>query len=59
MAVLAEEAGGSDDEIDTVDTSLDGLLGVFHVAANVGENLGLLAGVSGDSPGHWRFRCAP
>lgn len=41
VAVLAQEAGGSDNEIDTIDTALDGLLGVLHVTSDVGENLGL------------------
>lgn len=41
MAVFPQEARGSDDEIDTIDTALDGLLGVLHVASDVGENLGL------------------
>lgn len=41
MAVLAQEAGGSDDEIDTIDTTLDSLLGILHITPHVCENLGL------------------
>ena len=35
MAVLAQEAGGANDNIQTVDTCLNGKLGIAHVAANV------------------------
>lgn len=42
VAELAEEAGGSENDIDTVDTALDSLLGVFHIASNVCKDLGLM-----------------
>lgn len=42
VAVFAQEAGGSDDEIDTIDTTLNRLLGILHVAPDVCENLGLV-----------------
>lgn len=41
MAVLAQEARGSDDEINTIDTTLDSLLGILHITPDVCENLGL------------------
>ena len=41
VAVFPQEAGGSDDEIDTINTALDCLLGILHVAPDVCENLGL------------------
>lgn len=41
MAVLAEVAGGSNNDIESIDTSLDGNLGVVEVASHVGEDLGL------------------
>jgi hypothetical protein len=40
MAVFAEIARGSDNDVETVDTSLDSDLGIFEMAAYVGEDLG-------------------
>ena len=39
VAVFAEVAGGSDDDVETVNTGLDGDLGVLHVASYVSEDL--------------------
>lgn len=43
MAVLPEEAGRANDNIQAVNTSLDGELGIAHVAADV--CVGLAGGV--------------
>lgn len=40
MREFTEEGGCANDDIDTVDTSLDGDAGIVHVATNVGEDLG-------------------
>jgi hypothetical protein len=37
--VLTEERRGANNDVDTVDTSLDGNTGVVHVATDVGEDL--------------------
>lgn len=41
MAVLAEVARGSDNDVETVDTGLDSNPGVVKMASYVGENFGL------------------
>jgi hypothetical protein len=40
MAVFAEVARGSDNNVKAVDTGLDSDLGIFEMAAYVGEDLG-------------------
>jgi hypothetical protein len=40
--VLTEERRGANDDVDTVNTSLDGDTGVVPVATDVGKNLGAL-----------------
>jgi hypothetical protein len=40
VAVLAEVAGGSDNDIEAIDTGFDGDPGIVHVASYVGEDLG-------------------
>lgn len=42
MRVFAQKARSADDDIDTVNTSLDGDSGIVHVASDVSENLGAL-----------------
>ena len=37
---LAQEGRGADDDVDAVDTGLDGDAGVVHVTADVGQDLG-------------------
>lgn len=44
MAVLAEVARGSNDDVESIDTGLDGNLGVVEMASYVGQNLGLELG---------------
>lgn len=44
VTVLAEEAGGANDNVKAVDAGLDGQLGVAHVASDVCCMLGLLSG---------------
>lgn len=39
MAVFAEIAGGSDNDVEAINTGLDGDLGILHVASYVGEDL--------------------
>lgn len=46
MAVLAQEARCSNDEINAVNTTLDSLLGILHIAPDVCEDLGLEAKVA-------------
>jgi hypothetical protein len=41
VAVLAEVAGGSDNDIETVNTSLDGDLGILEMTSHVGQDLSL------------------
>jgi hypothetical protein len=41
VTVLAEVARGSDNDIETVNTSLDSDLGIIEMASYVSENLGL------------------
>lgn len=41
VAVFAEVARGTNDDVETVDTSLDGDFGIGHAASHVSENLGL------------------
>jgi hypothetical protein len=43
MAVFPKVLGGADNNVHSVDTSLNGLLGVTDVASNVSQNLGLEA----------------
>jgi hypothetical protein len=38
VRVFSEERRGTDDDVDTVNTRLDGETGVVHVTSNVGEN---------------------
>lgn len=57
---LAEERGGSNDDVDTVDTCLNSNPGVVHVASDVGENPEVRAGEGGGGGGEERisFRTA-
>ena len=41
MRVLSQERAGTNDDIDTVDTSLNSNLDIVHVAANVSQDLSL------------------
>lgn len=41
MGVLPQVRGGTDDDIDTINTGLDGDSCIVHVAADVGKDLGL------------------
>lgn len=41
VAVLAEEAGSANDDIEAVDTSLNSELGIAHITADVSQDLGL------------------
>jgi hypothetical protein len=41
VAVLAKVARGSDNDIESIDTGLDGNPCIVHVASYVGEDLGL------------------
>ena len=41
MRVLSEERAGANDNVDTVNTSLNSNLDIVHVAADVGQDLGL------------------
>lgn len=43
VRVLTEERAGANDDIDTVNASLDGDLDIVHVASHVSEDLGLQA----------------
>lgn len=43
MRVLSQERAGANDDIDTVNTSLDSNLDIVHVAADVSQDLGLEA----------------
>jgi hypothetical protein len=43
VAVLHQVAAGANDDVDTVNTSRDGQLGIGHVTSHVSENLGLEA----------------
>jgi len=43
VAVLTEEAGSADDDIEAVDTSLNSELGIAHIATDVSQDLGLEA----------------
>lgn len=43
MGVLAQVCGCSNDNIKPIDTSLHGQTGIVHVAADVGQDLGLEA----------------
>jgi hypothetical protein len=43
VRVLSQERTGANDNIDTVNTSLDSNLDIVHVAADVGQDLGLEA----------------
>jgi hypothetical protein len=58
VAVLAEVARGSNDDVESIDTSLDSDSGIIHVAADVGKDLGLeLCRESGDDQLiNWRAR---
>ena len=49
VRVLTEERRSTNDDVDTVDTSLDSDTGVVHVASDVGKNLGLLEAELADS----------
>lgn len=42
MGVLPQVGGGADDDIDTINTGLDGDSCIVHVATDVSENLGVL-----------------
>lgn len=46
VGVLPQVRGGANDDIDAVNTCLDGDSCVVHVAADVGENLGLSSRIS-------------
>lgn len=41
MAVLAEVARGSNNDVESIDTGLNSNLGIVEMASYVGENLGL------------------
>jgi len=41
VRVLSQERAGTDNDIDTVNTSLNSNLDIVHVAANVGQDLSL------------------
>ena len=41
VRVLSQERAGADNDIDTVNTSLNSNLDIVHVAANVGQDLSL------------------
>jgi hypothetical protein len=41
VRVLSQERAGANDNIDTVDTSLDSNLDIVHMAADVSQDLGL------------------
>lgn len=43
VAVLAQELGGSNDDVEAVDAGLNGQLGVAHVTSDVGQDLSLEA----------------
>lgn len=43
VGVLHEVGRSADNDIDSINTGLDGNSGIVHVAANVGENFGLQA----------------
>lgn len=43
MRMLAEVGRGANDDVKTIDTSLHGQTGIVHVAADVGQDLGLEA----------------
>lgn len=46
MAVFPQVLGSADDDVEAVNTSLDGEPGVAHVAADMGQNLGLEAEIA-------------
>lgn len=41
MGVLSEERRCTNNNVHTIDTGLDGNLGIFHIASNVSQDLGL------------------
>lgn len=43
MRMLAKVCGCANDDIETIDTSLHSQAGIVHVAADVGQDLGLEA----------------
>lgn len=53
VAVLTEEAGSADDDIEAVDTSLNSELGIAHIATDVSQDLGLYV-KNRVSRGSWR-----
>ncbi len=52
MAILAQEARRSDNEIDAIDATLNSPLGILHIAPDMCKNLGLLKSIRHQSQTH-------